>query len=391
MPLFLAAVLTVLLVLPCTALQTGVTPRFSPVDDGKFTVTVSVSAVKNLTAAIFELDYDTSVFSLESAFENTFISDGEEYPYFPGMWQFGEKSDGSGAAGIFIKDPGVTKQSQCDMCTFVFGIKDGYSENTVIDFYIKEFSTFDGNADNDITKKTFVLSEKITLTDAERFSFENRADGSLYISKYHFHEKFVSIPESLNGAPVAGIKNGAFDGDGAVFVYIPETVGEVAPLAFSGAAGRVALVYENSAADLYAANAGIDAAVIKDGCKFYFEPKIILTDERLSVSRCFFEMRGGAVCDCLPSHTANQADHFGTGSGFRFKKGDVSADITLAVFGDLNGDSAFDVLDLALAELYVSGNSVPDTAGLFACDANGSGEADIYDYSAMVNLLSKEY
>ena len=385
--LFLTLCFAFLLTLSAFCVSSGLTAVFSPVTDGEITVTVSSQTVKNFAAASFELLYDTSVYELVSASECTCSEDGEELQNFPGIWQLGQKSDGSGAAAVYISSSqnGVTKAQSAEMCRFVLRVKNGYSDNTAVDFYIKELCTNDGNFRNDIYEKTLAAHTEYTFTDADRFSFAEDDGGALCIAKYNFFEKTVKIPEKINGRTVKALGENAFSGDGAVFVFIPQSVTVIADGAFSAPGSRVIIAPESSAAALYAAQKDVSSVTVLDGSEISFDGKVLCTDKKLCTEQCFFASDGEAECEIQPSHSTEGAAYFGTGSSVKLSHGAETLVFSLAVYGDINGDSASDALDLSLAELCCSGHLEPDGAMLCALDINGSGAADAADYSVLVN------
>lgn len=385
--LLLTACFAFLLTLPGFCSSEGLTAVFSPVTGGEITVTVTSDAVKNLTAASFELLYNTDVYELASASECTYQADGETLQSFPGIWQLGKKSDGSGAAAVFISalQNGTTKAQPTEMCRFVLRVKNGYSDNTGIDFYIKELCTNDGNFRNDIYEKTLVGHTEYTFTDADRFSFAEGDGGTLSITKYNFFEKSVNIPEKINGQTVSAIKENAFSDDGAVFIFIPQSVTAIEDGALCEPEGRMIFTCEGSAATDYADKNGIAYAAVLSGSRFLFDGSIIRTEECFCTEPRFFVLGGEAECEIISSHSTEYSDYFGTGSIASFACGGETLSFTLAVTGDLNGDSVPDALDLSLAELCCSGHVEPDGVLLAALDVNCSGAADEADYSALVN------
>ena len=81
----------------------------------------------------------------------------------------------------------------------------------------------------------------------------------------------------------------------------------------------------------------------------------------------------------------------GTGSEIKLKKGGKEVgSFTVVLFGDLNGDGAFDVLDAAMSEKIVNRNATADKHVAMAGDINGDGVIDQNDYSAQVNGVLEE-
>lgn len=83
----------------------------------------------------------------------------------------------------------------------------------------------------------------------------------------------------------------------------------------------------------------------------------------------------------------SQDDFFGTGTAVTvFVNGEAVHTLTIIVNGDINGDSACDVLDLAQAQLYSTGRSTPSTTEIYAANF---GIADTIDEATYQNLVNK--
>lgn len=61
----------------------------------------------------------------------------------------------------------------------------------------------------------------------------------------------------------------------------------------------------------------------------------------------------------------------------------------MVVYGDLNGDSAVDVLDVAIAEKVASKTLGLDGDFLLAADYDSSGDVSVTDYQQIVNSALK--
>lgn len=90
----------------------------------------------------------------------------------------------------------------------------------------------------------------------------------------------------------------------------------------------------------------------------------------------------------VPSYAYLSHKYYGTGSLFMvYKGGSISEIYTLIVQGDINGDSAVDVLDAAYVELVTSGHKQLTDAYFLAADTNSDEEITVEDYSQVVNLV----
>ena len=90
-----------------------------------------------------------------------------------------------------------------------------------------------------------------------------------------------------------------------------------------------------------------------------------------------------------PSYEYQNNCWYGTGSQLQIQDADASSEITytLIVEGDINGDSAVDVLDAAYVELVTSGHKQLTDAYFLAADTNSDEEITVEDYAQVVNLV----
>ena len=90
-----------------------------------------------------------------------------------------------------------------------------------------------------------------------------------------------------------------------------------------------------------------------------------------------------------PSYEYQNNCWYGTGSQLQIQDADASTEITytLIVEGDINGDSAVDVLDAAYVELVTSGHKQLTDAYFLAADTNSDEEITVEDYAQVVNLV----
>ncbi len=84
-----------------------------------------------------------------------------------------------------------------------------------------------------------LLSEKETgnggsqSTDSQKFTFEEGENGVTLVT-YHGKDRIVEVPQTVNGKPLAYIKEGAFRGTDVEEVILPDGVREIGWFAFSG-------------------------------------------------------------------------------------------------------------------------------------------------------------
>jgi len=90
-----------------------------------------------------------------------------------------------------------------------------------------------------------------------------------------------------------------------------------------------------------------------------------------------------------PSYEYQNNCWYGTGSQLHIQDADASTETTytLIVEGDVNGDSAVDVLDAAYVELVTSGHKQLTDVYFLAADTNLDQEITVEDYAQVVNLV----
>ncbi len=90
----------------------------------------------------------------------------------------------------------------------------------------------------------------------------------------------------------------------------------------------------------------------------------------------------------IPSTVYKNYYWYGTGSSLLiYHNGGTREKFTLIVQGDVNGDSAVDVLDAAYVELVTSGHKELTDAYFLAADINMDEEITVEDYAQVVNLV----
>ena len=80
-------------------------------------------------------------------------------------------------------------------------------------------------------------------------------------------------------------------------------------------------------------------------------------------------------------------DYLGTGSTITLIKDGVQYPFTVVIFGDVTGDSVYDVLDMVQVNRFAENNAEPEDIDVFAVDTNEDGEISPEDYSSYVNTI----
>lgn len=96
----------------------------------------------------------------------------------------------------------------------------------------------------------------------------------------------------------------------------------------------------------------------------------------------------GYTADAVPSSTYGGKSYYGTGSKITVYNGSGQAigTYTLVVFGDVNGDSVIDVLDVSYMEMASNFHYNIDGCYSEAADFDENGTVDAADYAQAVNL-----
>ncbi len=88
----------------------------------------------------------------------------------------------------------------------------------------------------------------------------------------------------------------------------------------------------------------------------------------------------------MPSYVYRGTNFFGTGSQFYvYENGAISETYTVIVQGDINGDSAVDVLDTSVVEQTLNGHKELTDKYFLAADTNRDDELTVTDYQQVVN------
>ena len=89
----------------------------------------------------------------------------------------------------------------------------------------------------------------------------------------------------------------------------------------------------------------------------------------------------------LPSLVYKEYSWYGTGSEFVVYNGTQKERYTLIVAGDVDGDSAVDVIDAAFVALVVNNLATLEDEYFLAADTNSDGDLTVEDYAQVVNLV----
>ena len=128
----------------------------------------------------------------------------------------------------------------------------------------------------------------------------------------------------------------------------------------------------------------------KDKTEIDVDNKLIFT--KLFVCRDFLEIvhiNENTNYLLTPSYEYQNNCWYGTGSQLQIQDADASTEITytLIVEGDINGDSAVDVLDAAFVALVANNLTTLENEYFLAADTNLDQEITVEDYAQVVNLV----
>lgn len=137
----------------CAAEEVGVSAQIEELSSGNVLVSFYGEDLTALTNAVFSVEYSSLAFKLVRA-EASFVEfEGESYINFSGLWTFGERNDGSGAAAGYISSNGATKKGRVRICEFELECVNNFSPNGTVVAFAEELITNDGNYKNDINKE----------------------------------------------------------------------------------------------------------------------------------------------------------------------------------------------------------------------------------------------
>lgn len=251
------------------------------------------------------------------------------------------------------------------------------------------------------------------------FEYERIDEDNIRIIGYHSSARNVTVPFEIDGYTVKEIGAGVFANDNTLEtvtvastveaigegafencanlkkVTLYQGVTEIGDKAFSGSDNAVIYCYGESAAQRFAEDNGIEYVLLDivpvGKTIINEEASVIFTQQKgkKTVSQ-IIEAEGYNVV-AVPSFMADESNQFlGTGSVlYMFKNGKLDKTYTIVLFGDLNGDSAVDVLDCSLAQTAHTGKITLEDVFLMAGDIDNSGEVEVGDYQQVINLVFK--
>ncbi len=235
-------------------------------------------------------------------------------------------------------------------------------------------------------------------------------------SRANFYDTYV--PDFINGEEVAAIGESAFAGHtdirnvniapgitsiGAFCfagcgnlkkVTIPDSVTEIGENAFDGCDEDLVIICsEGSCAQQYAQANGIKcvclpftvrpSASVDTDARVIFTHAFNITDFTADVAD--YDKTDSEI-SVVPSVRISKNNYrYGTGSVISFYLNNELTEYTLVVNGDLDGDSAIDVLDIALAERYSNGHGTPTAEQIYAAAGYAAAEIDVNDLQNIVN------
>ncbi|HEX3626461.1 MAG TPA: leucine-rich repeat domain-containing protein [Verrucomicrobiae bacterium] len=119
----------------------------------------------------------------------------------------------------------------------------------------------------------------------EFISVTNSDALSITVTGYTGSSDAVAIPPKINGYPVTGIGNQAFQGGGVTNIFIPTSITSIGDSAFEGCAGLTSIIIPNSVTnvggDAFAQCVSLTAVYFRgsappdDGTAFYNDPAIV--------------------------------------------------------------------------------------------------------------------
>lgn len=248
------------------------------------------------------------------------------------------------------------------------------------------------------------------------FDYEKLSEDALTITSYNGVAENVTVPLEIDGLETKSISANAFFNKTSVIsvnipntveiigdncfsgcenlqkVTIPASVTEISETAFSGCADVTIHCYNGSYAQTYAEENHIPYILLDlvpvGKTVINTEAGIIFTQQSVKTSVDEIVKSDGYNIMAIPSYINGNTNYYGTGSTlYFFKDGALSFTYKLIVYGDLNGDSATDVIDASIAEKAVSEKNTLEEIYILAGDFDSSGVITISDYQQVINLV----
>lgn len=272
---------------------------------------------------------------------------------------------------------------------------------------------------NNLLSSTVMIDiENFSAIPTALFDYTKDDNGILTVTAYNGFGENVTVPMEIDGAETKHLAENTFLNKTTVVsvnipntaesigdncfkgcenlkkVTVPASVTEISETAFSGCTDVTIYCYSGSYAETYAEIHGINyvlldlipvgKTVINQEAGYIFTQQTAKTDVEEIVSADSYTVMA------IPSYISNDTNYFGTGSTlYFFKDGALAFTYKLVVYGDLNGDSAVDVIDVAMAEKGSSKVITVEGDFLLAADFDYSGEVNVSDYQQTVNLALK--
>ncbi len=248
------------------------------------------------------------------------------------------------------------------------------------------------------------------------FSYEEIDANTLTITAYNGSAANITVPMEIDGLETKTLSENAFLNKVSVVsvnipgtvesivnncftgctnlkkVVIPESVTEIADNAFNGCGNLTIYCYEGSYAQSYAEENGIPyvlldlvpvgKTVINEEAGIIFTHQKFKTqvDEIVKADSSYTVM-------AIPSAMSSKANYYGTGSVlYFFRNGSLVYTYNVVVYGDVNGDSVVDVLDVAMVRLASSDLRTLEDNYFLATDFANDGTVDVSDYQQVINL-----
>ena len=253
------------------------------------------------------------------------------------------------------------------------------------------------------------------------FSTEN-IDGvnTIVNSRANFYDTYV--PNCVNGEDVAALGESAFAGHTDIHnleiapgitsigafcfadcgnlkkVTIPDSITEIGENAFDGCSEDLVIICsEGSCAQQYAQANGIKcvclpftvrpSASVDVDARVIFTHAFNITDFAADVAD--YDKTDSEI-SVVPSVRISKGNYrYGTGSVISFYLNNELTEYTLVVNGDLDGDSAIDVLDIALAERFCNNHGAPTAEQIYAAAGYAAEEIDVNCLQNIVNRALK--
>lgn len=268
---------------------------------------------------------------------------------------------------------------------------------------------------NMLSSSQMVVVDNFSKFTTMDFEYEENSDGTAKVTLYNGNAKNVTVPMSVDEFTTTEIADGTFANKttveavnvpntvktiGNAFsgcsnlkeITIPQSVEKIADGAFVDCENVTIYCYNDSYALAYAKQNNIPYVVLDlkvvGNTIVNNDINCIFTEQTYSNNiENIVSVEDGSTVLSIPSFISGSNNYYGTGSVvYHFKNGVVVNSYTVIVYGDINGDSAVDVLDMSTIEKVSNSHGELKENYLLAADLDNNGNVETADFQRVVNI-----